>query len=299
MSYYLGIDGGGTKTTALVCDETGNILCRAESGSLNFYDVGFDGARKTLATIKEQIKTCLGDIAFSSVVIGCSALDDEAPADVSERLCGGIIDTEKLLVNSDLFIALHASGDLSPRIVAVCGTGSMAVGTVDNEKIITSGGWGHIAGDGGSAYSISLTALKTACRLYDKGEYSHPLIETVCGFYGVEDLRQAIDSIYSPKARKSDLAELTPLISHLAEEGCETAIEIIKNQCTELVDTVSALVERMSQCDTVYLYGGVFKNNKLFRDCFVKSFESLYPVICIKNLETSAEQGALNIARSL
>ncbi len=299
MGYYLGIDGGGTKTTALVCDETGNILCRAESGSLNFYDVGFDGARKTLASVKEQIKTCLGDIAFSSVVIGCSALDDEAPDDVSKRLCDGIVDTEKLLVNSDLYIALHSSGDSSPRIVAVCGTGSMAVGTVDNEKIITSGGWGHIAGDGGSAYSIALTALKTACRIYDNGEYNHPLVETVCEFYGVEDLRQAIDTIYSPEAQKCDLAELTPIISRLADEGCETAIEIIKNQCTELVDTVSALVKRMSQCDTVYLYGGVFKNNKLFKEFFIKSFNGLYPDICVKSLETSAEQGALDIARSL
>ena len=44
MKYYLGIDGGGTRTTAAVSDENGNVLFKAVGKSINFYSVGFEKA---------------------------------------------------------------------------------------------------------------------------------------------------------------------------------------------------------------------------------------------------------------
>lgn len=297
MGFYLGIDGGGTKTTALVGDEKGNVILKAVSGSLNYNDVGIQGARNTLASVMEQIDNKLGCVEFESAFIGCSALEGEAPPHIIEQLCGGIIPAKAIGMNSDLYIALHSTDDKSPRCVAVCGTGSMAVGTVDNKNVLTAGGWGHIVGDGGSAYAIGRSAMAKAFELYDKGVYNRPVVSAVCEFFGVEKLPQAVDIIYSPSTGKSDIARFAPVVYDLAKEGDSTCVDIITDQCGEFISTVKALLRRMERCNTLYLYGGVFKNNPLFTECFVKVISAYYPDLAIKSLDVPAEQGALNIAR--
>ena len=46
MKYYLGIDGGGTKTTAVICDENCNFISSFVGESINFNSVGTKTARE-------------------------------------------------------------------------------------------------------------------------------------------------------------------------------------------------------------------------------------------------------------
>ena len=96
MKHYLGIDGGGTKTTAVVADEKGKILFRAQGKSINFYGVGMEKARENLAVIITEIQEKTGIEDFYSAFIGCSALDTEADKKTIDALCGGIINAEKI-----------------------------------------------------------------------------------------------------------------------------------------------------------------------------------------------------------
>ena len=57
MKYYLGIDGGGTRTTAAVSDESGNIIAKAVGKTINFYAVGMEASRKNLAEIIGKLPT--------------------------------------------------------------------------------------------------------------------------------------------------------------------------------------------------------------------------------------------------
>ena len=77
MAYYIGVDGGGTKTTAAVADDNG-LLFKKEGKSINFYSVGMDSARKNLRAVVSEIEAELKTDSFDAVVIGCSALDGEA-----------------------------------------------------------------------------------------------------------------------------------------------------------------------------------------------------------------------------
>lgn len=297
MSFYLGIDGGGTKTTALVGDEKGNIICKAVSGSLNYNDVGFEGARKTLSDIMEQLTNQLGSIELESAFIGCSALEGEAQPHIIEKLCKGIVSAKAIGMNSDLYVALYSVADKAPRCVAVCGTGSMAVGTADNKSVLTAGGWGHIVGDEGSAYSISRNAIATAFKLYDSDDRSSALVKAVCDFYKVRNLPDAVEIIYSENTCKSDIASFSPVVYDLAKSGNKEAKAILSEQSEEFAATVKTLIKRMCSCETLYLYGGVFANNSIFKELFCESVGKAYPDIVIKSLDTPAEQGALNIAR--
>ncbi|MBQ8210254.1 MAG: hypothetical protein IJZ35_06715 [Clostridia bacterium] len=295
MKYYLGIDGGGTTTVAAVSDENGNILLKQAGKSINFYSVGMDAARFNLENVLVEIDAVSGIKEFESAFIGCSALDGEADEELVGKLCGGIVKAKKIRMNSDVYIALKSVGEAECPCVAVCGTGSMAVAEDKQGNIRISGGWGHIVGDEGSAYSIAVNALKCCCRMCDRGEET-PLLSSANRFFGVENFRDATDIIYSSQTTKDILAGFAKNVGELAEDGDADALEIIRTEAKAFSRTVLDLLDG---CDVLGLYGGVFRHNELFTSVFSAEIKEKYPTVCIKLLDTPAEEGALILARKL
>lgn len=297
MKYYLGIDGGGTRTTAAVSDENGNIRFKAVGKSINFYSVGMEKARENLKNVINDIYKNIGEIEFESAFIGCSALDNEASNETITALCDGVIKAKKIGMNSDVYVALASSGEDKCRIVAICGTGSIVTGIAENGNVITKGGWGHIFGDEGSAYSIAVNALKASAMLYDEGNIT-PLVKKAEEFFGVEDLRTAIDKIYSPETTKDILAGFSTKVGEIAEEDF-VAKTVIVNEAHFFSKTVLALLNEMKNCTLLSLYGGVFQNNELFRKSFIDDIKEFHSDLKIEMLTLPPEEGALKIAREM
>ena len=302
MNYFLGIDGGGTKTKAAVCDDGGKIICRVTGETINFYSVGMSVCRKNLKAIMSEIEQICGASFFKAAVIGCSALDGEADEKTTQALCGDIINSQKIYMNSDAFIPLMSA---ECDAVAICGTGSMAVelskmavALDENKNAITAGGWGHILGDEGSAYAIAVSALKLCCEYTDKSA-SHPLLECAKNFFGIEDFRKAIDYIYNPSTTKADIAKFSAQIDALAQQGCEAAVEIIKHEAQKYSKTVITLLNRAIACGTLALYGGVFENSEIFRTELSQQVNKVFPGVNIQLLKTSPEVIALDLAREM
>lgn len=297
MKYYLGIDGGGTRTTAAVSDENGNIRFKAVGKSINFYSVEMEKARENLKNVINDIYKNIGEIEFESAFIGCSALDNEASNETITALCDGVIRAKKIGMNSDVYVALASSGEDKCRIVAICGTGSIVTGIDENCNIKTKGGWGHIFGDEGSAYSIAVNALKASAMLYDEGNIT-PLVKKAEEFFGVEDLRAAIDKIYSPETTKDILAGFSTKVGEIAEEDF-VAKTVIVNEAHFFSKTVLALLNEMKNCTLLSLYGGVFQNNELFRKSFIDDIKEFHSDLKIEMLTLPPEEGALKIAREM
>lgn len=298
MKYYLGIDGGGTKTTAAVSDENGNIILKQIGKSINFYSVGMDSARFNLETIIVEIDAALGINEYESAFIGCSALDDEADAELTAKLCGGILNAEKIRMHSDVYIALKSVKDARCPCVAICGTGSIAAGEDEDGNIHVTGGWGHILGDEGSAYSIAVTALKNCCTLIDRGE-DGAILKAANEFFGVTDFRKAIDIIYSEDMTKDRIARFSSVVGKLADEGDELAQGIMTHEALLFDAPVHYLLQKVKNCDVLGLYGGVFQNNKIFREKFIEFIRHEYPELTIKLIETPPEESAAELARKL
>ncbi|MBQ8227988.1 MAG: hypothetical protein IJZ88_03145 [Clostridia bacterium] len=297
MKYYLGIDGGGTKTTAAVADENG-LLFKREGKTINFYSVGMQIARKNLSELICEIESELKINRFESVFIGCSALDGEADEELVKTLCSDVIDAEKIKINSDVYIALKAVGDAICPCVAICGTGSMAIAQDFSGNIHITGGWGHIIGDEGSAYAISLRALKLCCRQFDKGEDT-PLLKSALKFFDVTDFRKVIDVIYSDKTTKDVIAAFATKVCELACGGDETSLKIIQTEAQKFADTVLILLKKVKVCSLLGLYGGVFENNRIFVEFFSEKIRESFPELSIKIIDVPPEESALNLARDL
>lgn len=291
MKYYLGIDGGGTRTTAAVSDENSNIITKAVGKTINFYAVGMENSRKNLAEIIGKLDIAAYEAAF----IGCSALDNEADPETINALCGGIINANRIAMNSDVYVALKSA---KCNCVAVCGTGSMAVGEKADGSIAVKGGWGHIIGDEGSAYSIAVNALKKCCVLCDKN-MNAPLLKAAESYFEVDAFRKAIDVIYSGETSKDYIAGFASKVGSLAESGCEISKEIIASEARTYAQTVITLIKELESCDVLSLYGGVFQHNTMFRAAFEAEILKAFPDIKTEILDIPPEEGALIAAREL
>ena len=85
MKYYLGIDGGGTRTTAAISDEKGNVLFKAVGKSINFYSVGMEKARENLKDVINDIYKNIGEIEFESALGDEEVIVTETITDSSNR----------------------------------------------------------------------------------------------------------------------------------------------------------------------------------------------------------------------
>lgn len=297
MKYYLGIDGGGTRTTAVVSDENGKVIVKSVGKSINFYSVGMEKARENLTNVINDIYKNIGEIEFEGAFIGCSALDNEADVETINNLCNGIIKSKKLGMNSDVYVALASSGEDECRVVAICGTGSIVTGIDENGIVKTKGGWGHIFGDEGSAYSIAVNSLKACAMLYDEGQIT-PLVKAAQDYFGVDDLRKAIDKIYSPETTKDVLAGFSQKVGEIAN-GDFVAKTVILNEAHYFSKTVLAFLNEMKNCTLLSLYGGVFQNNELFRNSFIEDIKEFHSDLKIELLTLPPEESALKIARGM
>ena len=262
--YYLGIDGGGSKTTAVIFNEKGEFICKACGESINYYSVGLDNARKNMTDIMNS----LSQKEFECAVIGMSALAERATADETNRFCGGIINSKKIIMDSDLFVALEAMETEGECAVIISGTGSMAVYRDADGTIRHAGGFGYILGDEGSGYSIGINAIKAAIRAAENCTPETMLTESCINFFSVNDIYELIDLFYEKTVSRKIIASFAVEVMKCAQLGDTTAKSIIKTEAKLLSETALSLIKNKNALIPVGLWGGIFQHNNIFRDEF-------------------------------
>lgn len=291
MKYYLGIDGGGSKTTAIICDENLNLVSRFVGESINFNSVGMEKARENLKATVDGV--LFGkDIQLSAVFIGMSAIAERADDTFTKKLCEGIIDCPKITMDSDVYIGLEAMRCECPAAMVISGTGSMAVGRLENGSIIHTGGWGYILGDEGSGYAIAIDALKAAICGYEGSGEKTLLADAVMEHYKVENMLEIIDLFYDPPMPRSEIAKFAPVVFECSEKD-SVADAIISNHARLLAQTVCALLSKMPAGTPLGLWGGIFENQENFRIRFSAIINESFPETKINVLEYAPEYGAV------
>lgn len=262
--FYLGVDGGGSKTTAVVFNEKGEFICKACGESINYYSVGMENARKAMA----DIINALSQKSFDCAVIGMSALNERASDEETENFCGGIIESKKIIMDSDLYVALEAMDESGECAVVISGTGSMAIRRNADGKISHAGGWGYILGDEGSGYSIGLSGIKSAIRASENCGEKTALTDECLKYFSIDNIYDLIDLYYDKTVSRKVTAAFAKNVIALAESGDKAADSIIRNEAKLLSETVIALLSDAQKTIPVGLWGGIFQHNKYFCDIF-------------------------------
>ena len=244
MSLFLGVDGGGTRTRAVVMDAEGRELARAE-GPPTLIDPA--NPRATIGVITHVCRQAVGDAgaALPAKVLWAGiagAGNDPTRSVVREALQEAEI-AETVHVGRDAKAAFHDAFGSEPGILLISGTGSIAVGRGVDGSTVRIGGWGVLLGDEGSGYAMGMAALRAVVRGEDgrsmKTRLRDPILEKL-GLDRPEDLIAWIAI-----AGKADVAALVPIVCAQAEVGDEVAGIIVEHAVEDLVAHVLTVVRRL------------------------------------------------------
>lgn len=292
--FFLGLDGGGTKTTVLVGDESCNVLFKTVGDTINYCAVGMQQARNNMKAMLDTVAKDAGITHFAGVCIGMSALFGRASEDECAAFCDGIFSADKIIMDSDLYIALAATGETGAAAVGICGTGSMACGRTTDSRIITKGGYGYLLGDEGSGFRIAQEALFEAVRAAEQSGEDTALLQTALDFWGVKSAPELISVFYDPPMERNQIAKFAPCVIREAEQGDKIAMQVVQKQASLFADTAKALLKELPQDIPFYVYGGIFEHNKLFRDLFANELPDRTVILLTKTPAEGALWAAIN-----
>lgn len=296
MDYIIGIDGGGTKTETIAYDLEGNEIAKALTGFSNLVS----GKEEALRNIMSGIKACvdiLGREGVKGIYLGLAGVEVGDNKKVVEK---EIYDKFNIrpVVKNDSELALKAMLKGEDGILVISGTGSIVFG-INNGIEGKSGGWGHLLGDEGSGYAISIEAFKRITTEYDEGKPQSALTIRVLKQLNMTTIDDIIGFIYSNP--KNEIAAIAPIVANMANEGDCICKEILINEGRRLAITAERLYKKLNfkGAVKVALVGGVIKNVKLLRESFETYLKNNIAEIVIVDDEVASSKGAYYIHCSL
>jgi N-acetylglucosamine kinase-like BadF-type ATPase len=296
MPFFLGIDGGGTKTRCLVGDEKSE-LGSGTSSSSKVQRVGEACARNALAGAVDEACVHAG-ISPRQIVRTCAGITGAARpeiAGVMRDLLASIVGGQVEIVG-DIEIAFEDAFGSGPGVMLIAGTGSIAFGRNKNGETARAAGWGYPISDEGSGQWIGAEGVRAALRARDRGQSSELLSDLMekLGASNFEDFIVRLNA--NPSV---DFASLFPCVLAASEKKDQVAIEILTRAGRELSAMAGTVIERLfhEQPVSVATHGGVFVASAMVRKSFAQELESRYRKVALLDREVDPARGALERAR--
>ncbi len=320
-NYILGLDGGGTKTLALLADENGNILARGLGGPSNYNAVGFEAA---CVAIESAITQALSFASPSAENIRFSAPPSVDPIRASASpsiisLCLGLAGAgrpndrprfqawaagrfpgAKIQVVSDAEILLAAGAPTGPALALICGTGSIVYGRKQNGELLRAGGWGYLFGDEGSGFALGAAALRAVMRAHDGRGPATLLTDLVLQRQGLTDPQGLVKSIYGAESPRAEIASLSDLVEQAARQNDPEALALLNEAARELAEMTQAVYRKLGNLPVpLALTGGVILNSARLAAQFHQACQTLG--LCFSAIQPVPEPalGAVLLAKAM
>jgi N-acetylglucosamine kinase-like BadF-type ATPase len=253
----LAVDGGGTKTQALVADLEGNVLARGLGPGSNVHNVGFeqscravstaiDGALLQVAGLRAPRDGRAGRRApIAAACFGLAGIDaPEDEAEVSRWVRQQTI-ADRFVVVNDAELVLAGGTPEGWGVALISGTGSVCLGRAPNGRTVRVGGWGPLLGDEGSGYEIASHALRAVARSVDGREQAPDLAKAVLRHWSLDNATSLIRFVHAPTTTAAKIAGLAPVVLEQAQDGDAVARDILERAAGELAAQVQTVIERL------------------------------------------------------
>ena len=258
----LGVDGGGTKTHAVILDMNLDVIGQGLSGPSNPLRVGISNAcaaiREAIDKACEQAKLRRSDIVAAEIGLA-GARRRELRVRMRETL--KTLGIGEVAVTSDADIALYGATQGAPGLVVIAGTGSNCCGINGRGKKACAGGWGPIAGDEGGGAWIARRALRAIAHATDGRGPATTLTEVACAYFHVSDPSDLSTAIYAPTITNERLAGFGRDVVAAAKAKDRIAREILAEGGRELGLAAIAVIRTLKlegEEFPVGYVGGVF-----------------------------------------
>jgi N-acetylglucosamine kinase-like BadF-type ATPase len=303
--YAIGVDGGGTGTSAVLSTKKGRIVAVGSGGPANFQVVGEE---QTLRSIVAAISSALNqgnaphvpEPEIAAIAVGLAGLHTPADKDRLTRLVANQYPASRIGLWTDADVALAATSGDRAGIVVIAGTGSIALGRDDRGNGGRCGGWGYLIGDEGSAYAIAREGLRVASQGLDGRMPPTSLAAAFVQALAVPGFDDLLRPLYGPPAMtRHQIAQLAPLVTQCALAGDAAARDVLAAAAGSLAAMVIALGSRLGFVDDAFpvaCSGGVWQAGEAILEPFQRRVLAAFPRARVGPPALSPAAGAVFLA---
>jgi N-acetylglucosamine kinase-like BadF-type ATPase len=300
--YVVGMDGGGTKTAAVIADLAGNVLWNTVGGPANFQVIGVETSANT---VLDMITQCCQRVgckyeSVASVVLGFTGAG--RPSD-QNRMRDGVLAVagerqvalKDVIVNSDARIALEGAFRGNPGMILIAGTGSILFGKDAEDNIHRVGGWGRFIGDEGSGYDIGRRGLGAVTKHLDGRGDVTILTTLVADRFGLKDQPTIIAEVYK---NNFDIASVALLVLEAADQQDSVCAEIVSRAVDELLLHIRTMLGKIdfSGAAKLAFVGSVLTHDNILSRMLRNEIHLQTPRVNLQEPECTPAYGAVLMA---
>jgi N-acetylmuramic acid 6-phosphate etherase len=209
-------------------------------------------------------------------------------------ICRDVWPNAKIVTGSDRDSGLAAALDHGDGIVVNAGSGSSVTGR-RGDRIERAGGWGHILGDTGGGYFLSIEALRLILQEHDLHSGEMPFTAKILHALSLNNLDELVR--WAQTADKNEIAMLAPVVFEAAASGEPRVNEIVEEGASVLCEYTEAVASRLHLlAPKVALTGGLFHRDSIYTHAFRRRLKKNLPDARVTTAERPPELGAAWLA---
>jgi N-acetylglucosamine kinase-like BadF-type ATPase len=301
-SFYLGFDGGGTKTDCFLVDAEANVLARATAGPSNPLRAGYAKAWFALSDAADVVLE-RHHLKASDIRGICAGIGGAGRESVAKRIATFLeraFPEAAVTVTTDLAITLNAAVGEGEGIILVVGTGSAAYGRDVKGHTARAGGRGPWFSDEGSAFDIGRRALAAVVRAEENRGPQTALSAKMLKWLGCNDWSRVLDWVV--KTPDDVFPRIFPLVAELGDKGDSLSCEILSTAAASLSDLAVSVIEKLGMQDreiSIAKAGGANGRSKFFDAAINQRLHELAPNARVVALQMKPAEAAAKMAIGL
>lgn len=302
--FFLGVDGGGTRTRAVVASADLVPRGRGASGPASAAAAPVPRVVEAVLEAAEDALAAAGVPRDAVEAISCGIAGVDGTA-ARGRLTEALEETfgrGRVLVSTDARIALAGATEGpvdAPGVVLIAGTGAVAFGRNEHGLEERAGGWGALIGDEGSGFEIARRGLRAVVRDLDGRGPRTRMRETLFSSEGTRSPVELIQRLYRSGGGPADVAAYFPLVVSAARAGDGVARAILEEAGEELALAATTVIRKLGLAGTavpVATVGGVFNAGALVLDALRRDLLAVAPRALLRPPAFPPELGAIRLA---
>ena len=298
--YFLGFDGGATKTSGAIVNSNGEVLSERTGGPSNFQILGIPRASGNIVEVAKMVleASALQFSDVSGIFLGLTGAGREVDQvrmkeGFEEYLRENGLPVPRIAVESDALAALEGAFPGKAGMILISGTGSILLAKDDSGKVIRTGGWGRFIGDEGSGYFIGKAGLTAYVKEYD-GRGKKTKISELLRNLDIQSPQSLVLKIYH---ENFDIASVAKIVVEAAYHGDEVASSILEDAAVELMTHIRAAVSKIGTEIPLALMGSILSHKNLLVSKLTNLISRELPAVKVCHPEKSAAAGAALLAR--
>jgi N-acetylglucosamine kinase-like BadF-type ATPase len=254
--FLLAMEGGGSKTTALLTDLEGKAVGRGFGPGSNPHAVGAESARKAIAmALDGALINATGrlpegsswrETGVAAACFGLAGIDGHE----DEAQLKAWVEEQRL---AERFVWSTTRSWWWPRarpkdggVALISGAGSVCLARSPQGRTVRVGGWGHLLGDEGSGYRLALDALRLATQTVDGRADADILLRAILRHRSLPDATALIRHVHASGMTPADIAGLAPLVVTLAAGGEQAARGLLEQSVKDLARQVDTAIRKLA-----------------------------------------------------